>query len=298
MTHASSTNETIDRIVQTIEEIPTLPVIASQIRSLLKNDDTTVKHLENIIMRDPPLAAKILKLVNSSFYGLLNKVSTIEHALVILGFQEVRNVVLGFSLQNHFPDDNATIDRTRFWKHAIVCSQIAKYLGKHFRIPDDGTFFLSGLIHDIGKLVIDQYFPDEFVRIVETVSTGQTTFSQAEKSVLGVTHYQIGAKLLQQWQFPPRVVMQVFYHHAPWHDKNFTSESIVVYLANMFTKMTGYSCLAEEKHMTGTDITDTAICEFLNKNGFELDCSSYEHLLGGINEFLAAERTNVLSIFD
>lgn len=298
MTPASSSNETIDRIVQTIEQIPTLPVIATQIRNLLNNDDTTVRHLENIIMRDPPLAAMILKLVNSSFYGLLNKVSTIDHALVILGYREVRNVVLGFSLQNHFPDDNSTIDRTRFWKHAIVCSQIAKFLGKHFRIPDDGTFFLSGLIHDIGKLVIDQYFPDEFSRIVESVAVDRTTFSTAEKSVLGVTHYQIGAKLLQQWQFPSRVVMQVFYHHAPWHDKNFTSESIVVYLANMLTKMTGYPCVAEEKQLTGADITDTAICEFLNKSGFEVDCPSFDHLLGGINEFLAAERTNVLSIFD
>jgi putative nucleotidyltransferase with HDIG domain len=288
----------IDRIVSAIEQIPTLPIVRSHIQSLFNDNDVSLKKLEEIIERDPPLAIKLLKLVNSSFYGLLNKISSIEHALVILGFNEVRNVVLGFSLQNQFQHTNAFFDPKQFWRHSIICSQIAKYLGKHFNTVDDGTFFLSGLIHDIGKLVIEQYFPDEFSRIIEYISRHNSTFSQAEKEIIGVTHYQISAKLLQQWHFPRRVVMQVFYHHAPWHDKNFSSGSTVIYLSNMLAKLTGYYCFSDEHKISLTTCLNSSVCEYLNKNGFELDAESLSLLQASIAEFIAAEHDKVLRLFD
>ncbi len=298
MKNSATVEKKVDRIVQTIEQIPTLPIISEHIQTLLKDDDVSVKQLEEIIEKDPPLAAKLLKLVNSSFYGLLNKISSIEHALVILGFKEVRNVVLGFSIQRHFTPSTGAFDPKRFWKHSIICSQVAKYLGKHFNAMDDGTFFLSGLIHDIGKLVIEQYFQDEFGEIIDYIEKNNATFSQAEKEILGVTHYQIGAKLLQQWHFPKKVTMQIFYHHAPWHDKNYSTGSIIVYLSNILTKMTGYACLESEQKMGPEDILNTSVHDFIIKNGFELEKESFEALLTGIHEFIAAEQNNVLKLFD
>ncbi len=288
----------VEKIVATIEQIPTLPIISDHIQTLFKDDDVSVKQLESIIEKDPPLAAKLIKLVNSSFYGLLNKIGSIEHALVILGFREVRNVVLGFTIQSHFNNIKGSFDPKRFWKHSVVCSQIAKYLGKHYNTVDDGTFFLSGLIHDIGKLVIDQYFPEEFSQITDVISSENITFSKAEKEVLGVTHYQVGAKLLQQWQFPRKVTMQVFYHHAPWHDKNYSSGSIIIYLSNLLAKIVGYPSLDDEQKITPDDILKPSVCDFINKNGFELDRDSFDTLLISINEFIAAEENNVLNIFD
>jgi putative nucleotidyltransferase with HDIG domain len=236
--------------------------------------------------------------VNSSFYGLLNKISSIDHALVILGFREVKNVVLGFSIQNMFKHEDTSFDRSRFWKHSIICSQISKHLGKYFNIVDDGTFLLSGLIHDIGKLVIDQYFQEDFENVLQYISTNNCTFSQAEKEILGVTHYQIGAKLLQKWHFPKKVTMQIFYHHAPWHDKNFTSGSIIIYLANILTKLSGYTCVEGELEIKESDIVDSAVIKFLNKSGFDLDRDSFDNLVLQINELISAERNNVLNIFD
>lgn len=288
----------IDRIIQTIEQIPTLPVISTQIQNLFRNEHVTVKQIENIIDKDPPLAAKIMKLVNSSFYGVLNKVSTIEHALIILGFNEVRSITLGFAIQNHFRTASTVFDPKRFWRHSIVCSQIAKYLAKHFKMVDDGTFFFSGLIHDIGKMVIDQYFPEEFEGIINYITMNKSTFSKAEKEILGVTHYQISAKLLQQWNFPQKVTMQIFYHHAPWYDKNFTSDSIVLYLSNILAKIAGYTCCDGEKEIDASEIMRPSMLDFLNKNGFDLNDESFKNLIVLIKEYISAENNNVLSMFE
>ncbi|MEI6125347.1 MAG: HDOD domain-containing protein [Pseudomonadota bacterium] len=293
-----STEKNIDRIVRTIDSIPTLPVISMQIEKLFRNENVSTRQIEDLIQHDPPLATKLLKLVNSSFYGLINKVSTIDHALIILGFNEVRNVALGFAIQNHFTPSSKSFDPKRFWKHSIICSQIAKFLGKHFNMVDDGTFFLSGLIHDIGKLVIDQYFKDEFAAIIDYIEVHKSSFSKAEKEILGVTHYQIAAKLLQQWHFPRKVIMQIFYHHAPWYDKNFTSGSIILYLANILTKISGYTCFEKEKEVADSDIMKPGTLEYLNKNGFELDEVSLKKLQNLINECITAESDNVLKIFD
>lgn len=293
------TRETkIDKIIQTIEHIPTLPVISTQILRLFRNENITLKQIEELIEKDPPLAAKILKIVNSSFYGLLSKVSTIEHAVIILGINEVRSVALGFAIQNHFQTHSNNFEPARFWKHSIICSQISKYLAKYFNVFDDGTFFLAGLIHDIGKLVIDQYFPEEFKAIIDRIAANQCTFSKAEKELLGVTHYQIGAKLLRQWNFPEKVVMQIFFHHAPWHDKSFTTESAILYLANILTKVSGFTCSSEEKPITASDIMRPTLLEFLNKTGLDIDEESYKNLLLLIREHISAENANVLTMFE
>ena len=289
--------QNINRFVRTIEEIPTLPVISQRLQSLFSRDDVTLSEIVNIIECDPPLAAKLLKLVNSSFYGLLSKVSSIEHAVVILGFAEVRNVVLGVSVQNHFADMSDHFDPTRFWKHSIICSQVAKHLCKQFNVIDDGTFFLSGLIHDIGKLAMAQYFTDEFHAVLDAIEQDRCSFSQAERKVVGITHYQVAAKLLQHWRFPRKVILQVFYHHAPWHDTNFANGSIVLYLANVLTKISGYDCYAAEQPQTPDSLLDARVLNYLNKNGFELDQPKISTLITRIAKFIQSEEHNVLNLF-
>jgi putative nucleotidyltransferase with HDIG domain len=290
--------ENADRIVQTIEHIPTLPIISRKIHGLLEDDNVSIKKLEQIIQADPPLAAKIMKIVNSSFYGMLSKVSTIDHAVVILGLDELKNIVLSFSIHDFFKEGNELIDRRMFWKHSVICSQVAKFLAGYFNIAKNNTFLLSGLIHDIGKIVIDKYLHEDFISIIDYISTKGCTFSKAEKEILGRTHYQIAAKLLQQWQFPPEVVMQIFYHHAPWHDDNYTTGSTILYLANMLTKIVGYPCFKDEKQAEISDIINPAMLSYLNKNGFEIDGASFERLLQRINDHISNESSNVLSIFE
>lgn len=288
----------VNDIINKIEHLPTLPIVSKQIKELFENEDITIRDLEDLIQKDAPLATKILKIVNSSFYGLINKTSSLEHALVILGLKEVKNIVLAFSIQSYFTNENSNFDRKRFWKHSIVCSQIAKFLGNHFNAPGKDTLFLSGLIHDIGKLVFDQYFHNEFLETVNMVETKQIKTSEAEKNIIGVTHYQVAAKLLQQWQFPKDVIMQVFYHHAPWHDMNYTSGSIIIHLSDVITKISGYTCIENEPKTDIETLLNPKVIDFLMKNGFDLDKDSLEKLLNRINDLINNETNNVLKIFE
>ena len=289
----------LDKLVRRIEQIPTLPIVSQKILLLLSDENVSLPKVASLIERDQALAVKILKVANSAFYGTLSKVSTIDHALVILGIEEVRSILLAFSIHNFFSDHrDGHFDRTRFWKHSVVCSQIAKYLARYFNVVRDETIFLSGLIHDMGKVVFDQYFHEDFLKIIEQVSSNGESFSHAEKQVLGITHYQVAAKLLQQWKFPEKVTMQVFYHHAPWHDKNYLTSSIIIYLANIFTKLAGYTCLENEKSITIDELARSKAMNFIVQSGFDLDEPTMHKLLQQIQEFLAEERDNMLRFFD
>jgi putative nucleotidyltransferase with HDIG domain len=291
-------NKNLEQYTREIERIPTIPVISKEVLTLLSDEDVSIKKLAQVIEKDQAMTVRILRIANSAFYGTLSRVSSIDHALVILGIAEIKSILMAFSIRDFFRNAKGnSFDRNRFWKHAVICSQVAKYLARYFKIPSDETLFLSGLIHDMGKVVFDQYFHEEFVKIVAFINENHVTFSEAEKQVIGVTHYQVAAKLLQQWQFPQKVVMQVFYHHAPWHDTGESIGSIIVYLANLLTKMAGYTCLEEEKKMELSQFASSKAMRFIVKSGFDLDASSLEKLVLQIQDFITTERDSVLSIF-
>lgn len=291
--------QNLDKIIKKIESLPTLPIISQKIIELVGNENTTFKDLVLVIEKDQSLTLKLLKVANSSFYSFLSKVTSLESALVKLGFNEVKSIVLGISVYRFFSDMNGDgFDRKRFWEHAIICSQIAKYLNLHFRLPNDDSLFLSGLIHDMGKIVIDEYLHDEFVQIVETISTARTTFSKAEKKILGTTHYQISAKLLKQWKFPKKVIFQVLYHHAPWYAKDFETNSIIIYLSNILTKMAGYPSHPAERMLTPEEFIKSAEMEYINKCGFELDHETLRNLIHNIREYIQDEADSVMRLLD
>ncbi len=288
----------MDNLIKKIEQIPTIPMVSQRIMEIAGDEEAPFKDFVRIIEKDQALAAKILRVANSAFYGFLSSVSSLEHALVILGINEVKSIVLGCSVYNFFSHgQNDAFDRTRFWKHAIICSQVAKLLGAHFNTRNGDSLFLAGLIHDIGKVVLDQYFHEDFVQIIEHISLTKTTFSKAEKKILGTTHDQIAAKLLKQWRFPDEVIMQILYHHAPWHDKNYGTNTIIIYLANVLTKLAGHPCHPEEKQIDLHEFANSSEVDFIIKSGFDLDYETTKKLISNIQEFILVEANNVMRLF-
>jgi len=289
----------LESIVKKIEELPTLPIVSQKILEIMADDNASYKDIVRVVEYDQSLALKIMKIANSAFFGSLSKVSSLEHAMVKLGMNEVRSVVLAVSVYDFFSNpDMGAFDRKRFWKHGIVCSQTAKYLGNHFRIGNDDTLFLSGLVHDMGKVVLDEYFHDDFLSILNYLELKKCTFSEAEKAVIGTTHYQIAAKLLSQWKFPKKIIMQILYHHAPWTDKNYETGSIMLYLGNIITKLAGYSCHKAEKEMDLQAFSRSSQVGYINKNGFELDHDILEKFIKHTQEFIVEETDNVMRFFD
>ena len=123
------------------------------------------------------------------------------------------------------------------------------------------------------------------------------TFSASEKVIIGFTHYQVAAKLLQKWNFPKKVILQVFYHHSPWSDNSYSSSSIIIYLANILTKLTGYQCTSGEKEFDIKAFANSKAMEFIVKSGFDLNMEKLEVLTSNIKEFICDEKDNMLKFF-
>ncbi len=281
----------LEALILTIEQIPTLPDTSTEIMALIDDESTSIDTITQFIERDQALALQILKYANSPFYGAIRTVSSIKNAIVVIGLNEVKSLLLAFTIQKFFATSGKDKEnRKKFWKHSLVCSHIANYLSRSFQLQADSSIFISALIHDIGKIVADQYLHAEFQAIVQHVEENHSTFNDAEREILGLTHYQIGAKLLEQWSFPEQVIAQVFYHHAPWLDKKYREGSTIIYLANILTKIAGYSCLNEEKQIEVEQFIKSKAMKLVNESGFKIDGDRIKQLLENIEDLLAEDK--------
>ncbi len=280
----------VDTLITTIDNLPPLPAISASVMAALNRDEVSIIEVTELIETDIALATQILKVANSPAYGAINTISTIQHAIMMLGLAEVHSLLLVFAVQKFFNQEAEDVElRRRFWTHSQICSYTAVLLNRHFKFGDTSAFFLAGLIHDIGKLVVDQYLHDEYQKIITEIKTNRTSYTEAEKSILGVTHYHIGAKLLQHWRFPKQLTMQIFLHHAPWKDSHFTSGSFIIFLANILTKLAGHPCLEEEKQLTIEEFCQSKAFHLLNKNGFEINRILLDNFLIQIKEFASLD---------
>ncbi len=259
-----------EEILGKIKQIPTFPEHVAALVDAINSSRTSASDIADMIERDPALATNLLKIANSAFYGFLGNVTTIREAVVLIGLREVKNLVLGTSILRFFSKtENTGFNRTDLWRHSVVCAFLTRMLAREaFLVDQEGVIMIGGLIHDIGKVILDQYFPESFPLILRKVRDEGLTFSQAEKAVLGYNHYQIGATLLKRWNFPDELIASVFYHHAPWRDVRFTAISATIYLANILSKRLGFPSYEQEAPFDMSRLASPSILEFLEKNGF------------------------------
>ncbi|MFA6012126.1 MAG: HDOD domain-containing protein [Desulfobacteraceae bacterium] len=201
-----------------IKDLPTLPVIALEINRMLANDSTTVDFLSKTIEKDQAIVSKLLKLVNSSFFGVRSKVTTVQEAVVRLGFNSVRNVVVSVSVFESLVLDNAEdidFNIEDFWTHSLAVAMTSRYLSEESGIQDPDDCFVAGLLHDIGLIIIARFFPDILVKIVRQVKEQNVSIYDAEKEIIPLRHNKIGELIAKKWQLPPAVCDTLKYHHTP-----------------------------------------------------------------------------------
>ncbi len=211
------TSEEVQARLSRIEEIATLPHVASEILSILRNQNASMRQIADVIEKDPSITAKILKVSNSPIWGFSGRIDNLQRALVLLGLKQVSNIVIAVSMYTTFNKlkPNPEFDREKFWLHSIGTSQIARSLAQKLGLNFHGEEFVASLIHDIGKIVLDQYFTDVFVQILHESHEQKKPSLELEKQYLGTTHAQIGALLLEHWKFPQSIIRAVNYHHNP-----------------------------------------------------------------------------------
>jgi HD-like signal output (HDOD) protein len=200
-----------------IENLPTLPVIVQQVQKLIENPNSNMSQIALIITRDQSIAARVIRLVNSAFYGLGNKISSIQQAIMLLGLNTVKNLVIGVSVVKTFEGvHNATLfDREKFWLHSFACATGARLIAKKLDRIEPEDFFMAGLLHDIGILVLDQFFHEEFIRVVQQTVRTKMELTEVEKSVIGVTHCEIGEFMAAKWRVPEYLAIAIRHHHKP-----------------------------------------------------------------------------------
>ena len=200
-----------------IHELPTLSTISLQLGRKLQDINTSASDVAAIIQHDQSLVTKLLKLVNSAFFGFSNKVASVQHALMLLGFNTVRNAVVSIDVINAMQIKNKIkgFDITSFWGHAIGVAVIGKYLDQEAGGSCREDIFTAGIIHDIGKLVMAHYFSDRFQEVWETMHREQLNFWEAEHRYFPLNHADIGAELARRWHLPEIMQNVIGFHHTP-----------------------------------------------------------------------------------
>ena len=214
-------------------KLASLPVIFHKLNAAISDSQSSAAHLADIISKDTSLAAVLLKLVNSSFYGLANKVSSISRAVAILGTQQLNTLALGTCAINTFRGYSSEhIKMQSFWEHSIACGILARIIASYVDEVNNERMFLAGLLHDIGRLVIFRYLPAHSqVALMEAQQTN-TLLYEMETKWLGFDHSLLGALLLKEWQFPLILEKATGNHHPSSQERSFR-ESAILHLADV-----------------------------------------------------------------
>ena len=198
-----------------IDDLPTLPVIALELNRILQNYDAPINQVTALVEKDQAMVPRILKLVNSAFFGFRSRISNIGHAVSLLGFNMIRSAVVSVAVIDAFADRELSgLDMSVFWTHSIKVAVLSRHLAASRQMENPEDAFTAGLIHDIGKIVLRQYFPDQFKAVWEKMKQDKMDFTVAERQVCPLTHARIGAHLTKKWQLPQSLVDAVRYHHT------------------------------------------------------------------------------------
>ena len=266
------------KLIEKIDDLPTLPRTVLKITELVNDPKSSAEDLARIITDDQVLTARLLKLVNSSFYGFPQRISTVTGAIVLLGFDAIRSLLLTTSVFDLFANRNRKKkeDQERFWDHSLGCAVGAKVIGNYLRHDKIEELFVSGLLHDIGKIVEMMFLPDEFNNVVATVNKENILMTTAEHKVLGFNHAEVGKLLVEKWNLPVKLVQVIAHHHQPQNAGNFALEAAIVHLADIFcralnigyggdNKIPPLDKLAWERLKIRTDAIDTIMATMLRE---------------------------------
>jgi len=221
-----------------IKTLPTLPAVLSRIMATTADPNASALDLSRHVASDQSLTATLLKLVNSAYYGHYRQIDSITTAIVMLGFHEVRNLALAATAFRTFPKGHPDFDRSQLWRHSLATAMAAESLSKMVSAPTGGCF-VSGLLHDIGKVALDVVHPRLFRDAAHQARAEARFIRETELEVLGLTHAEAGGILAERWDLPHAVVEAVRYHHEPELGKLDSSLTTIIALADYVTYQAG-----------------------------------------------------------
>lgn len=290
MLKAHTDPQKIKQLTEKILGLPTLPTVVSKMIDLVDNPRTSTTSLAGLISTDQALTARMLKMANSAYYGFSREIYTVNNAIVVMGYNAVKEMGLSLSVFDVFKDTSnfRHFDVAQYWQHSIGCGVAAKMIAIRFCPKHASEAFVAGLLHDIGKIVINQYLHDDFVKIMNRVADNHENMDIVEIEILGTHHGEIGGWLADRWRLPITMSDAIKNHHFPWKSKQAPLLVAIVNLANYLCHSTGVGNSGRQEleeidertrdifdeNNIGIDVDDTLDLE----NGFLLELDKTETL--------------------
>ena len=223
----------LSALIAKVKDLPPLPTVVMRAMEMALDPNASVRNLQQVISQDQALSAKMLRIVNSAMYSLRREVSTVSHAVAVLGLETVKSVIMAASVERVFTtakDLGTKLMSDHSWGTALAARAIARRV--RYENPEEAL--ICGLMHDIGKPVFLQNFQAQYREIISEVYKGESNFHQLELLTFGFSHAHVGSLLARKWNFPAQLAEAVGYHHNPESAPSFRPLACIVNLANLF----------------------------------------------------------------
>ena len=270
--------EQIRKRIARASNLPTMPGVVARVIEIVDDPSTTGRQLGEELAKDQVLCAKILKLVNSGFYGFSKPISTVSHAVTMLGFDVAKSLVLSSSVLERMEESLPGL-----WSHSLACARACTMIAERAQLPDPEELSVIGLLHDLGKVVLCQSLENDFHRIQLRIDKKKMLFYEAEEEVLGFNHGALGGWLLEEWTLPPQLVEPIIDHHDFRPRREHAQRTAVVHLADIL-------CRAEALGNGGDARIPRLEPEVLGV--LDLDLESISALMGDMHRDLAHLRSS------
>lgn len=207
----------ISEITKKIDRLPTMPAVVSRLIELTADEHADINEILDLIKQDASLTAQLLKLCNSPYYGISKHVSSLKDATVMLGFNKVSRIVISLGPSKFFRRDMSVygISGSEQWRHSIGTAFTCELLADQFHPDKSAMAYTAGLLHDVGKIVLSEYFDTDLSQVLDELVRTGTSFIEAEREILGSDHARVGGKVARNWRFPAPLVEAIKHHHEP-----------------------------------------------------------------------------------
>lgn len=262
-------------------------MIFSKINKTILKPNSSANEIGMIISKDTSLSARLLKIVNSAFYGFPSRIDSISRAVAIIGTRQLSSLAAGVTVVNMFKDiPSDIVDMKSFWKHSIACGVNARIIASYQGIQNTERLFVSGLLHDIGRLILYNYAPDQSTYALAKAKRTNIMLNKVEYEDLDFDHAEIGGLLLKKWKLPVLIEDAVTYHHSP-QKSQYLLEAAIVHLADIMANATGIGSSGER--FVSPLNSDAWECIGLSTNILDLTIKQADHYLEEIFRFFCSD---------
>ncbi len=225
-----------------VKDLPTLPAVLDEVTKLVESPESSGEDIARVISKDQVLSAKVLKMVNSPIYGFPGRIASIQHALVLLGFNVIRGIIISTSVFDYM-----TATMQGLWEHSLGCATACGALARQLQLKDPEEYSVGGLLHDLGKVVTAVQLPDLQKQIEDTAKEKDILYFDAEKEVMGFGHDRINAWLAGHWRLPPNIKEGMAKHHRPESADVYPEMAACIHVGDFLVKVFEYGSSGDDQ---------------------------------------------------